>query len=89
MNYVIHPGLMIKTLLQSIGKTQKWLAKEMNMSKVVINELIHEKRNVTPKIAIAFEKATGYPAERLMKLQLEYDLFKERKKDEINKKENI
>jgi len=80
MNYKLHPGTIIKYILMSMDKKQKWLANEMNMSKVVINELIHGKRNVTPQIAIAFEKATEYSAEKLLKAQAEYDLFVERKK---------
>ena len=80
MNYKLHPGTIIKYILISMGKKQKWLATEMNMSKVVINELIHGKRNVTPQIAIAFEKATEYSADKLLKAQAEYDLYVERKK---------
>ena len=81
-DYAVHPGTTIKYVLMSIGKNQKWLSEEMKMSKVVISELINQKRNVTPAIAIAFEKATSYPAETLIKLQAEYDLFQERIKEE-------
>lgn len=77
-NYAVHPGTTIKYLLISAGKSQKWLASEMNMSKTIISELINQKRNVTPRIAILFEKATGYPAIKLLNIQAEYDLFKER-----------
>ena len=80
MNYAVHPGSLIKMLLMSSGKKQKWLANEMGVSKVVISELIHGKRSVTPSIAIAFEKAIGYPAENLVRLQVEYDLFVEKQK---------
>lgn len=61
-----------------MGKNQKWLSSEMNMSKTIISELINQKRNVTPRIALLFEKATGYPAIKLLNIQAEYDLFKER-----------
>jgi len=75
INYAVHPGNTIKYLLISMGKTQKWLSEEMNMSKVIISELINGKRNVSTAIAVAFEKATGFSAEKLLKMQLDYDLF--------------
>ena len=77
-NYAVHPGLTIKYLLISYGKNQKWLSSKMNMSMTVISEIINQKRNVTPRIALLFEKATGYPAIKLLYIQAEYDLFKER-----------
>ena len=80
MNYAVHPGSLMKMLLMSSGKKQKWLSSEMGVSKVVVSELIHGKRSVTPSIAIAFEKAIGYPAENLIKLQGDYDLFIEKQK---------
>ena len=83
MDYTVHPGSLIKMLLMSSGKKQKWLAEKMGVSKVVISELIHGKRSVTPQIAIAFEKAIGYPAENLVRLQGEYDVYMEKQKHNI------
>lgn len=80
-DYAVHPGTTMKYILMSMGKTQKWLSECMNMSKVVISELINQKRNITPAIALAFERATGYPADRLLKAQAEYDLYQERIKE--------
>lgn len=81
-DYAVHPGKTMKYLLLSIGKNQKWLSEQMGMSKVVISELINGKRNVTPAIAIAFEKATSFSADTLIKIQAEYDLFQERVKED-------
>lgn len=89
MNYAVHPGSLIKMLLMSSGKKQKWLSNEMGVSKVVVSELIHGKRSVTPQIAIAIEKAIGYSAENLVRLQGEYDLFIEKQKDVNEKVENF
>lgn len=80
MNYTVHPGSLIKMLLMSMGKNQNWLSNEMKVSKVVVSELIHGKRNITPQMAIAIEKAIGYPAQNLIRLQGDYDLFIERQK---------
>lgn len=82
MNYAVHPGSLIKMLLMSTGKNQNWLSKEMKVSKVVVSELIHGKRNITPQMAIAIEKAIGYPAQNLVRLQGDYDLFIERQKND-------
>lgn len=79
-NYAVHPGLTIKYILISMGKNQKWLSEQMKMSKVVISELINQKRNVTPAIALAFEKATSYSAENLLISQAKFDLYQERMK---------
>ncbi len=74
-NYRVHPSVVMKSILMSIGKNQKWLADEMNMNKTVISNILNGKRKITKNIATAFEKATGYPAENLLKAQLEYDMF--------------
>lgn len=79
MNYCVHPGELMKTILLSMGKTQKWLSEETQLNKTVISDLIHGKRNVTPRIADSFERATGFSAQALLAQQNEYDLFMMRK----------
>ena len=88
-DYAIHPGTTMKYILISMNKNQKWLSEKMNMSKVVISELINGKRNVTPAIAIAFEKATKHPANKLLIMQAEYDLYKERMKEAKLEKQKL
>ena len=78
-NYSVHPGEIIKMILLSMDKTQKWLAEQMNLNKTVVSDLIHGKRNVTTRIADAFERATGFSAKALLAQQNEYDLFMIRK----------
>ena len=74
-NYCVHPGAFIKAILMSINKTQKWLANEMAVNKIIVSDLIRGKRNVTPNLAKSFEKATGFSAEALLQQQNKYDLF--------------
>lgn len=81
-NYCVHPGMLIKSVLMSIGKTQNWLADKMGVKKVVISELVNGKRSVTPKTAYEFEKITGYKATYLLAQQDEYDLFMLQKQSE-------
>ena len=74
-NYRVHPSIVMKNILMSIDKNQKWLAAEMHMNKTVISNILNGKRKITKNIATSFEKATGYPAENLLKAQIDYDLF--------------
>lgn len=83
-DYCVHPGNIMRAVLMSINKSQKWLAKEMNVNKTVVSSLLAGKRDVTTVIAAAFEKATGYPAESLLHQQTKYELF-QLGKEEANK----
>ena len=74
-DYCVHPGNIMQAVLMSINKSQKWLAKEMNVNKTVISSLLAGKRDITTAVAAAFEKATGYPAESLLHQQTKYELF--------------
>ena len=74
-NYCVHPGKVVKSILMSIDKTQKWLAIETGINKIVISNIIHGKRNVTTAFAHAFQQATGFSAETLLGQQNKYDLF--------------
>ena len=74
-DYCVHPGNIMRAVLMSINKSQKWLAKEMNVNKTVISSLLAGKMRVTTAVASAFEKATGYPTESLLQQQKKYELF--------------
>ena len=85
-NYRVHAGSVMKSVLMSLGKTQTWLAKELNMDRTTVNKILNGKRKVTKNTAILFEKATGYSAKKLLNVQTEYDLFYNNiKKDEVIK----
>ena len=74
-NYRVHPGIIMKSILMSLNKNQKWLAENMNMNKTIISNILNGRRKVTKNIAVSFEKATGYPAINLINAQAEYDLY--------------
>ena len=82
-DYCVHPGNIMRAVLMSINKSQKWLAKEMNVNKTIISNLFAGKRGVTTMVAAAFERATGYPAESLLMQQTKYELFQLEKKAEV------
>lgn len=77
-DYSVHPGSIMKHIVMSMGKSQAWLAESMNMSKSSISLLLNQKRSVSKEIAEAFQKATGYSSELLLKHQEEYDLYQKR-----------
>lgn len=83
-DYCVHPGNIMRAVLMSINKSQKWLAKEMNVNKTVVSSLLAGKKDVTTMVAAAFERATGYPAESLLHQQKKYELF-QLGKEEVNK----
>lgn len=88
-DYCVHPGNIMRAVLMSINKPQKWLAKEMNVNKTVISSLLAGKRDVTTVIAAAFERATGYPAESLLHQQTKYELFQLEKEAEVKDEKEL
>ncbi len=69
-----HPGEMIKDELKERDMTQKQLADEAGISPSVLSEIINGKRNVSPNVALALEKALDIPADIWMNLQTQHDL---------------
>lgn len=88
-DYCVHPGKIMKAVLMSINKTQKWLAQEMNINKTVVCDLLAGKRSVSTSVALAFERATGYPAESLLLQQKKYELFQLEKEEDGKRKFEI
>jgi len=69
-----HPGEFIKDELEAREMKQQVLAGKINISKTVLSELIHGKRNLTASLALKLEEALEIKAEFWMKLQTEYDI---------------
>lgn len=70
-----HPGAMIVDFLEDLAITQTELADAIGVSRVRLNELIHEKRSMTPSTALRLERALGKPAYWWLGLQQDYDLW--------------
>ncbi len=76
-----HPGRVLREeFIEKLGLTQTELAKRLNCRFAKINEILNEKRGVTPQFAIQLEETLGLPAEVWLSLQSEYDLWKARKR---------
>lgn len=72
-NYTIHPGVFLKEEMEALNISQKDLAEKIGVSKTEINEVIHEKRRMSAKLAVKLEKALYSPASYWLNLQALYD----------------
>ena len=69
-----HPGCILKEELESRGISQRQLAKDMGISYSQLNEVLNEKRAISPELSLMFEAALGIDAEPLMNMQTRYNL---------------
>ena len=81
-----HPGeILKKEFLEPLGMTQSQLAKEIHTTFRTINEIVKEKRNISPEMAIRLSRYFETSAELWLNLQSQYDLYvvKEKKMDDL------
>lgn len=84
-------GEILLDEIKARGIKQKELAKKMEMSASVLNEILSGKRRLNAEYAYAFEMALGIPAEELLGLQADYDLniIRIRERDMKEKEANL
>lgn len=71
-----HPGeMLLEEFLKPLGMTQTELAEKIGVSYPRVNELIHQKRGVTPDTALRLERLFGMEAQFWLNLQLAWDLY--------------
>jgi addiction module HigA family antidote len=81
-----HPGKVLREeFLEKLGITQSELAHKLNCRFAKLNEIINEKRSITPRFAIQLEATLGTPAEAWISMQGEFDLWKARSKGDSSK----
>lgn len=72
----IHPGeILLEEYLKPLGITQRDFAKHLGWTATKLNELIREKRGVTPAIALDLSEALGTHPSIWMNMQAAYDLW--------------
>src|ERR1039457_2149166 len=79
-----HPGeILMKDFIEPFGLTQSQIAKEIGTTFRTINEIVNEKRNISPEMAIRLARYFGTSEELWMNLQAQYDLYatKTKRKD--------
>jgi len=81
----IHAGeILLEEFMQPLELSQNALAKSLHVTPRRINEIVNEKRSITPDTALRLAKFFGNSAEFWMNLQNKFDL--EVAKDTLAKK---
>lgn len=77
---LIHPGEIIEMELDARDLKKSEFAASLGMRPGHFSELLHGKRHIGAYLALRLEKMLGISAEYWMRVQVYYDLFKEREK---------
>ena len=77
-----HPGeMLLEEFLKPMGITQRELSDSINVPYQRINEVINQKRGITPSTALRLAKYFGVSEDFWLNIQLRWDLFKARNKE--------
>jgi addiction module HigA family antidote len=78
-----HPGEMLREeFLMPMSISQKDLAAAIHVPFQRVNELVNQKRGVTPSTALRLAKFFGMSADFWLNLQMRWDLYKARQVEE-------
>jgi addiction module HigA family antidote len=70
-----HPGLvLVEVYMKEMGLTQTTLAELCGCNYREINQIVNQKKAISPEFAIKLEKALGTTAEMWVRMQAEYNL---------------
>ncbi len=81
-----HPGEVIKDELIARGITQKDFAERIGVPYTMLNDILNERRPLSPSVALYIETALGISADLLMGLQSDYTMQSARNNSEIKRK---
>lgn len=70
-----HPGEVLKDEVEEQGISQKALAERIGVSYRIVNDILNERRPLNTEMAMLFEAALGVPANTLLSLQMDYDIY--------------
>ena len=77
-----HPGIMLREeFLDPLGITQRELADAILVPYQRVNEIVNQKRGITPDTALRLAKYFGNTPGFWMNLQLRFDLYQAQKSD--------
>ncbi|MFW9260018.1 HigA family addiction module antitoxin [Nostoc sp. CALU 546] len=78
-----HPGeILLKDFLEPMGITQRELADALHVPYQRINELVNQKRGITPSTAIRLSKFFGNSSEFWLNFQQNWELYYVLKEEE-------
>lgn len=78
----LHPGRFLKEQLDARDVTQREFARRMNRPPQVINQIIREKKSITPQTAQEIERVLGIDAQFWLNLQQIYDIVTARMEED-------
>jgi antitoxin HigA-1 len=67
---------LIRDTIAHHGVTQIAAASAMNLSKAQLNDVIHQRKGVSPSIALRVQLCFGIPGDLLIRLQSQFDFQK-------------
>lgn len=72
-----HPGELLRVeILPEIGLTQSELARRLNISRRILNEIVNERRAVTPDVALRLARVFNTTPELWLNMQQAVDVWK-------------
>ncbi len=80
MKNPVHPGELVKACLDDLGLSVAEAAKGLGITRQQLHNVIAGRSNVTPEMAIRLEKALGGTADTWLRMQMNYDLARMRKR---------
>jgi len=76
-----HPGEILKEeFLKPLGISQMRLTEDLDTTFRTVNEIINEKRGISPEMAIKLSRYFSTSPELWLNLQNQYDLYKAKEK---------
>jgi antitoxin HigA-1 len=80
-----HPGeMLLEEFLQPMHITQRELAAALQVPYQRINEIINQRRGMTPSTALRLEKYFGVSATFWLNLQMRWDLYEAARSEPLN-----
>ncbi len=79
-----HPGeMLLEEFLRPMQLTQRDLADAIHVPYQRINELVNQKRGITPSTALRLARFFGTSADFWLNLQVRWDLYKAQQSEEL------
>lgn len=75
-----HPGELVQACLEDLGLSVAEAAKGLGITRQQLHNVVAGRSDVTPEMALRFEKAFGSTAETWLRMQMNYDLAQARKR---------
>jgi len=78
-----HPGeMLVEEFLRPMHITQRQLADAIHVPYQRVNELVNQKRGITPSTALRLARFFGVSADFWLNLQIRWDLYKTQQAEE-------